>query len=162
LEIMRRIVLSFGLAVAVFWSAACFGGGAPVDTVAPVQSSALLLQTDRLGIGDSVRIVVRDQNRWDEVWSQATSNEPAARLDRPVDFATEMVLVAAAGRMDTGAQIRIDSVGVRGEELVATVVTTRDCRSFASDVYPLVMVRVTATEQRVRWIERRESTARCR
>jgi hypothetical protein len=126
---MRRIVLSFGLAVAVFWSAACFGGGAPVDTVAPVQSSALLLQTDRLGIGDSVRIVVRDQNRWDEVWSQATSNEPAARLDRPVDFATEMVLVAAAGRMDTGAQIRIDSVGVRGEELVATVVTTRDCRS---------------------------------
>lgn len=158
---MKRIPLSFGLGVAVFCGAACFGGS-PMDTVAPVEPGALVLQTDRLGIGDSVRIVVKDQNRWDEVWSQATSNEPAARLDRPIEFASEMVLVAAAGRMDTGAQIRIDSVGVRGEELVATVVTTRDCRSFASDVYPLVMVRVTATDRRVRWIERQETTARCR
>jgi hypothetical protein len=158
---MRRILLSFGTGIAVFWGAACFGGS-PMDTVAPVDQGALVLQTDRLGIGDSVRIVVRDQNRWDEVWSQATSNEPAARLDRPIEFGSEMVLVAAAGRMDTGAQIRIDSVGVRGEELVATVVTTRDCRSFASDVYPLVMVRVAATDRRVRWIERQETTARCR
>ncbi len=123
---------------------------------------AVVFSTDRLAVGDSVREVVRDQNRWDEVWAQARSAEPSAQLPRPIDFRREMVLVAAAGRMDTGAQIRIDSVGFRGEALVAHVVTIRDCRGFTSDVYPLVMMRVAKTDREVRWIERSESTERCR
>jgi hypothetical protein len=158
---MRRLSLSIWLGALALSALAC-SGGPPPDTVAPVAPGALVFGTDRLVIGDSIREVVRDRNRWDEVWSLARTAEPSAQLPRPIDFSQEMVLVAAAGRMDTGAQIRIDSVGVRGESLVAHVVTIRDCRGFTSDVYPLVMVRVARSDQTVRWIERSERTERCR
>jgi hypothetical protein len=158
---MRRFSLCIWMGILVWSGLACFGGPPP-DTVAPVSTGALVFGTDRLVIGDSVREVVRDRNRWDEVWALALAAEPSATLPAPIDFGDEMVLVAAAGRMDTGAQIRIDSVGVRGEDLIAHVVTIRDCRGFTSDVYPLVMVRVDRTDRRVRWIERSEQTQRCR
>lgn len=150
--------------VGLFMVVGACGGGpeAPVDTVRPAPATAVLFQTDRLVIGDSTRIVLRDAEEWNEVWSQATSREPSAQLERPVNFTSEMVLVAAAGRMDTGAQIRFDSVGVRGGRYVANVVTTVDCGAFTSDVYPLMMVRVARSELPVRWVERREQTSRCR
>ena len=144
--------------------ACLFGGGGPevpVDTVRPAPASAVIFQTDRLVVGDSTRMVVRDAESWNELWSLATSREPSAQLDRAMDFSNEMVLVAAAGRMDTGAQIRFDSVGVRGDRFIANVVTTVDCGGFRSDVYPIMMVRVTRSELPVRWLERREQTARC-
>lgn len=121
----------------------------------------MIFQTDRLVVGDSSRMVLRDADSWNELWSQATSREPSARLDRPVDFSSEMVLVAAAGRMDTGAEIRFDSVGVRGDRFVANVVTTVDCGGFRSDVYPIMMVRVARSDLPVRWVDRRAQTARC-
>ncbi len=158
---MRRLSLSIWVGTIVLPALAC-SGGPPPDTVAPMPASALVFGTDRLVIGDSVREVVRDRNRWDEVWARARTAEPSAQLPTPIDFSREMVLVAAAGRMDTGAQIRIDSVGVRGDDLIAHVVTIRDCRDFTSDVYPLVMVRVARDERPVRWIERSERTERCR
>lgn len=158
---MRRLLLSLWVGTIVLSALACFGGPPP-DTVAPVPTGALVFGTDRLVIGDSIREVVLDRNRWDEVWAQAKEAEPSAQLPSPIDFSREMVLVAAAGRMDTGAQIRIDSVGVRGDDFLVHVVTIRDCRDFTSDVYPLVMVRVARDERTVRWIERSERTERCR
>ncbi len=153
------LVLSCSLAA----SGCLFGGGpdTPVDTVTPLAASAVLLQTDRLVFGDSIRMAVQDREAWSEVWSRVVSREPSATLPRPVDFETEMVLVAAAGRLDTGAQIRFDSVGVRGDRYVATVVTVEDCGEFTSDVYPLVMVRVERSDLTIRWVERRERTSRC-
>lgn len=161
---MKQVALSLGIVLPLLTSACLFGGGPgePIDTVSPVTATSIVFQTDRLVIGDSSRIVVRDENRWSEVWSQASANEPSAQLSRPIDFTAEMVLVAAAGRLDTGAQIRFDSVGVRGDVFVANVVTTVDCGGFTSDVYPMVMVRTARSELPVRWVERREQTARCR
>ena len=161
---MKIVARSVALAVCLGTAGCLFGGGdpaAPMDTVAPVEAAAVIFQTDRLVIGDSTRMAVRDAEGWSEVWSRATAAEPSAQLTRPIDFAREMVLVAAAGRLDTGAQIRFDSVGVRGDRYMASVVTVEDCGGFTSDVYPVVMVRVARSELPVRWIERRERTARC-
>jgi hypothetical protein len=141
---------------------ACGGGsGPPLPPVRPVPLSDLVFRTDRLGIADSVRIVVRDDAAWGDVWSRATAGEPNVSLDRRIDFTREMVLVAAAGRMDTGSQIQIDSVGHRGEDFVAVVRTLEEC-GFQSDAYPVVIVRVARTERPVRWEERRVRSDRCR
>lgn len=154
------MVLTFSMAA----SGCLFGGGGPgepVDTVSPIPAAAVIFQTDRLVMGDSTRVAIRDSEAWSEVWSRATASEPSAQVPRPIDFTTEMVLVAAAGRMDTGAQIRFDSVGVRGDRYVASVITVEDCGGFTSDVYPIVMVRVARSVLPIRWVERRERTSRC-
>ena len=158
----RQLVVALGIGVSVF-AVACGGGAAapPPDTVAPVSPSAVVFQTDRLGIGELTRSVILDENEWTEVWSKATTSEPSAQLSRPIDFATEMVLVAATGRMDTGAQIRFESAGLRNNEFVVTVVTVSDCAGFTSDVYPVAILRVERSEQPVRWVEKVERAPRC-
>lgn len=141
---------------------ACGGGsGPPLPPVRPIALSDVVFRSDRLGIADSVRIVVRDDSAWRDVWSRATAGEPNVSLDRPIDFTREMVLVAGAGRMDTGSQIQIDSVGHRGEDFVAVVSTIEEC-GFQSDAYPVVIVRVARTDRTVRWEERRVRSDRCR
>jgi hypothetical protein len=133
-----------------------------VDTVAPVPDRARVYQTDRLGIADSLRIAVRDEFTWSEVWADATSGDPAPPPTPRIDFDRDMILLVAAGRMDPGDRIQVDSVGVRNEDLMVIVRTVVDCREFTSDVYPLEIVRTGKSDRRIRWVERREVAAHCR
>ncbi len=140
-------------------AAAC---GGPADTVAPVADWARLYQTDRLGIADSLRVVIQDRFTWSEAWADATSGDPSPPPLPAIDFGRDMILLVAAGRMDPGDRIQVDSVGVRDEDLMVVVRTIQDCREFTRDVYPLEIVLVGKSDRRVRWVERREMALHCR
>jgi hypothetical protein len=56
-------------------------------------------------------LVIRDQQSWQDLWSRMTQNSPQLALGLPtVDFAQDMVLVAAAGTRNTGGY----SVAING------------------------------------------------
>jgi hypothetical protein len=140
----------------------CGGGGGGAPSIPTFPPPAQLYYDDSGGIPDSVRLVVRDQRSWEDVWNRATSR----RADPPplptVDFSEQMVLVAAAGQMATGDRIHIDSLGVRrqltadddSEDVLDVVVqTTTGCGRFAGDTYPVEMVRVLRFDGPVAWVD---------
>jgi len=62
------------------------------------------------GLGDSVRLVVRDSRQWGEYWRRINSPFFPPPAQPPIDFAREMVVVAALGRRPSlGYDIVIDS-----------------------------------------------------
>jgi hypothetical protein len=147
--------------------AACRGGGTPVpaqpvNPMVPLAPMAQLFYDDRGGIPDSVRVVVRNEQAWQEEWARATSQRDDPPPLPSVDFDEYMVLVVAAGRMSPGDRIQVDSAGVRTErtteleEEVFEVIarTVRGCARIAADVYPLTIVRVPRFEGRVSFVER--------
>lgn len=156
---------------------ACWGGSAPApptgpehDPVMPLASTARLYYDNGGGISDSIRIVVRAPDAWNEVWERATSRQAAPPARPDVDFENEMVVVVGAGRMTPEDQIRVDSAGVRAERTVdgtleeyfEIVVRTRlGCRRFESAAFPLEIVRVPRYDGTVRWTERREQPTGC-
>ncbi|MGH7673692.1 MAG: hypothetical protein ACREMV_00345 [Gemmatimonadales bacterium] len=131
------------------------------DRVTPVLSSARVYYDDGPAFRDSVRLVVRDAETWQSIWSQATSTQASPPPLPAIDFGRHMVLVVGAGRMTPGDQIRVDSAGVRGRLFVAVVRTTLECRPFAADAYPLEIVRVARSDNPVSWVERRDRAAHC-
>jgi hypothetical protein len=144
------------------------GGGAPgVPTFPP---PAQLYYDDAGGIPDSVRLVVRGQRDWEDVWSRATSR----RADPPplpeVDFSQDMVLIAAAGQMATGDRIYIDDLSVRRqltadddpEDVLDIVVQTiKGCGRFAGETYPVEIVRVLRFDGPITWVEQSRTNPDC-
>jgi len=138
------------------------GGGATVaPSLAPVTASTRLYSDDGPAFTDSVRLAVRDMATWQQVWAQATSTQGEPPPLPQVDFSREMVLVAAAGQMHPGDQIRVDSAGVRAGVFVALVRTITACRQFPAAAYPLDIVRVLRSDLEVTWSERRERAPDC-
>src|SRR5512134_158290 len=159
---MRRPIVVLLVVGAVTTPACARGGGAAVvPSLAPVTASTRLYSDDGPAFTDSVRIAVRDMATWQQVWAQATSTQGEPPPLPQVDFSQEMVLVAAAGQMHPGDQIRIDSAGVRAGVFVAIVRTITACRQFPAAAYPLDIVRVQLSEREVTWTERRERAPDC-
>jgi hypothetical protein len=172
----RRLLLAV-LAAAVVALPGCRRGGSPAAAPppaapawTPLPAAALVFYDNSGGIQDSVRLVVRDEAALREVWGRATSNQSPPPALPAVDFGREMVVVAGAGRMTPEDQIRVDSVGVREEVTPANrrqrvmevvVHTERGCQRFASDAYPLAIVRVQRFEGEVRFVERRTRAEGC-
>lgn len=157
---MRQwLVLSVGaLATAV----ACGGGGASaLLPLRPILGTQQIYYDDGGGFPDFARIMVRDQERWEDVWARATFDQPSPPAMPVVDFQREMLIVAAAGRMSPGDRIRIDSVGVREDLYVVVVSTVVECEPFPADAYPVVIVRVPRDERAVAFSEKRTRAAHC-
>lgn len=165
-----RILLGCFLVLA----AGCRGGSPPVaaapQPAAPLAPTALLYYDNSGGIRDSVRMVVRDQERFRQIWRQATSTQSAPPAIPAVDFERAMLLVIGAGRMTPEDAVRVDSVSVREEtggegersEMLQVVVRTiRGCGGFNADAYPLAIVQVARYEGPVRFVERREAAVGC-
>jgi hypothetical protein len=138
------------------------GGGGLPPSLTPVLPSTRLYSDDGPAYTDSARLVVRDMASWQQVWAQATSTQASPPPLPQVDFAEEMVLLAAAGPMHPGDQIFIDSAGVRAGVFVAIVRTVTACRPFPAAAYPLDIVRVARSDREVTWSERRERAPDCR
>lgn len=163
------------LACALFAAAAGCAGGrgaspAPAP-MGPVPQASLLYDDDAGGgVRDSVRLVVRAPAELDDLWRRATAGQSAPPPAPAVDFAREMVVAVAAGRMAPDDRIRVDSVGLRREpgadgrvrEVLAVLVrTTEECGRYATPVYPLQVVRVRRYDGPVMFVERRERGERC-
>jgi hypothetical protein len=107
------------------------------------------------GMETTTREAIRDRGEWDRLWSRlnARGGRPITRPE--VDFAREMVLVAAMGRRRTGGYIvRIESARTEGGEVVATVVETSPgprCGAITMATAPADAVVVTRSTLPVRW-----------
>jgi hypothetical protein len=160
---MRRTIVVLLAMGGVVTGLACGrgGGGGITPSLTPVLPSTRLYSDDGPAFTDSVRLAIRDMATWQQVWAQATSTQGSPPPLPQVDFTQEMVLVAAAGQMHPGDQIRIDSAGVRAGVFVAIVRTITACRPFPAAAYPLDIVRVQLSEREVTWNERRERAPDC-
>ena len=78
-----------------------------------------------------------------------------------MDFSRSIVLLVGAGKMRTGDQIHVDSVGMRNGRLVAVVRTTVDCHSIPNAAYPFELVRVKRSDRAVSFVERRAKAPDC-
>ncbi len=132
--------------------------------LSPVLPTQRIYYDDRPPAGqfrDSTRLVIRDAQGWDDVWTRATAAQ-SPRPEQPViDFGREFVLVVGAGRLSPGDQVRVDSVGTRGKYFVAVVRTILACQRFPGDAYPLEIVKVPKTKKNVTFDERRERAQGC-
>ncbi|MFW6192997.1 MAG: hypothetical protein ACOC83_05885 [Gemmatimonadota bacterium] len=148
----------------------CGGPPPPSTTLAPVPDRARLYYDDSGGVTDSLRLVVREQEAFEDLWSRATSlrSDPPSRPE--VDFEERMVVAAAAGRTEPGDRIRVDSVGVRErrtaegdtEEVLAVVVrTVRECGGFQGEAYPVEILHVQRFDGPVEFLERQERGSGC-
>lgn len=141
------------------------------DVLGPVSPGSRLYSDNAGGFTDSTRIVVRSEEEWEGVWEQATSHRANPVPRPPVDFAENMVVVVAAGRMTPEDQIRVDSVGVRSvrnesgdlEDVYEVVVrTTEGCGRLRVDAFPFEIIRTSMFEGPVRFVERRAALEGCR
>lgn len=111
------------------------------------------------GLDTPTRETVRDAEAWHRLWTGLTARVRSPLLPLPeVDFAREMVLVAAMGQRPTGGyNLHIESARADGNELVALVVETSPgprCGVTSSLTAPADAVVVTRSTLPVRWTVR--------
>lgn len=167
---IHLVLLLAGLAVLPSCRRGGLSAPAAAPPAAPIAPTALLYYDNGGGIQDSVREVIRDAAGFQEIWTRATSPQPSPPALPDVDFRETMVLVVASGRMTPEDMIRVDSVGVHQEVtpsgnrqrvMQAIVRTIRGCGGFASEAYPLAIVRVERFDGPVRFTERTERAEGC-
>ena len=112
------------------------------------------------GFSDSTRVAVRTMSQWREVWARIAGNASPAPDAPEIDFATEMVLVAAMGTKPTGGwSVRIDRVARRGNTVWAEVTSQQPgtgCVSIAALTAPVDVVIVQRTDGKVVFVEKSE------
>lgn len=140
------------------------------DVLGPVSRESRIYSDNSGSFPDSARIVILDEETWISTWNRATTFQ-ANPAPRPfVNFADNMVIAVAAGRMTPEDQIRVDSVGVRSvrseagdlvEVFEVVVRTSEGCGRLRVEAFPLEIVRTTRFEGEVRFVERREQSQAC-
>jgi len=138
---------------------------APREAVTGVDSGAVLLHAAYSGFSESDRFVVRDSAHWARVWETAFARQTPVPPLPAVDFARDMIVVAALGaRPNGGYDIAIEGMAPEAggaEVLVATTVPGDDCVTTQAITEPVVMVRVGAVAGLIRFHEHAE-THSCR
>lgn len=117
-----------------------------------------LIAGSRSGIGDSLRLVVRDSAAWQTLWSRITNGTGYPPIPR-VDFRRDMVLVVTSGtRPSTRWEISIDSVSVRAGNLLVFVrqVVPDRCIVGGMLTHPFAVVRVPRSDRPIRFVEQHE------
>lgn len=133
----------------------------PAENLVAVDTESRLYYDDVPSFPDSIRYVVRESESWANIWAQATRGQASAPPLPFVDFSRSILLLVGAGKMRTGDQIHVDSVGTRNGRLVAVVRTTVDCHSIPNAAYPFEIVRVKRSDRPVAFVERRAKAPDC-
>ena len=113
------------------------------------------------GLTDRQRLVVRDAVTWTQVWDRIWhGRSPVPELPQ-IDFAGEMVVVAALGQRPTGGyDILVDSAEANQEGLtvrVRTISPGRTCMVTQALTQPVDIARLPRTEGAVRFEDRAEA-----
>jgi hypothetical protein len=176
---MRYRYASSLIAMAVALAAASCGRGRgqpPAPTPQPPAAVAYpapsrIYYGNAGGIQDSMRLVVREEAEFRDLWQRATSRQSSPPAPPVIDFTRDMVVVVATGRMTPDDQIQVDSAtisrapdasGRMAETLNVVVRTTQGCRRSSVDAYPLEILRLRRFDAAVRFIDRREQAEGCR
>jgi hypothetical protein len=135
----------------------------PAENLAPLDDEARIYYDDAaVAFTDSVRLTIRDVESWRNIWNRATAGQASAPPLPDIDFRRQMVLLVGAGRLRSGDEIHVDSVGTRKGVTIAVVRTTVECPAFPAVAYPFEIVRVKRSDQEVRFVERKSSPDDCR
>lgn len=107
------------------------------------------------------RTVIRDQSAWESFWANATKNFTNPPAVPSVDFAQEMVIVAAMGGRPTGGySIAIESAHEAGATVYVTVREISpgaNCVVTQAGTSPVTAARVPRRDGTVLFIERSET-----
>jgi len=160
---MPRIATVLG---AVGIVAGCQSSSSPDGTSTLIENASVtpLVHEAYTGFGEPARMVVRDAQRWVEVWARAFVGRSEVPERPAIDFSREIVLVAAQGAQGSGGyDISIDRVALKDGAIAVHVTTTSPderCLTLAVVTSPVVMVHLPRSEGRVRFIEHAR-VARC-
>lgn len=132
------------------------GGSAPVVRLR-AEAPAFTFHS---GFTTRERLVVRDAAAWKDVWGRVSAGMTPAPLPPQVDFAREMLVVAALGERPTGGYgIVVDSAQARSGGLVVTVRTIapgKGCVLTQALTQPVDIARVPRHEGQVDFEDRPE------
>jgi hypothetical protein len=154
---MRPILLCLSL-VGVL--AGCQSASSPevVHDSTSEENGEVILRANSSGFNTPERFVVRNGSQWASVWQTAFALQTPVPPRPAVDFATEMVVVAALGARPSGGYgITIDDLVAEGGGLTVFVTATspgRTCFTTQAFTQPVEMVRVRAVPGPVSFHER--------
>lgn len=105
------------------------------------------------GIADKQRLVIRDREAWRDVWKRIYSlRSPTPPLPE-IDFAREMLVVAAMGEQSNGGYgILIDSASERDKSLeikVRSISPGKGCMTTQALTAPVDVVRLPKSERAI-------------
>lgn len=107
------------------------------------------------GFGDPARIVVDDAAQWAEVWARLWNNQRPLPPLPAVDFAREVVIVAAMGSRPTGGYgVRVQDAAVQANQVVVRAVETSPgsgCVTTQAFTAPADVVKLPRTDRPVRF-----------
>lgn len=106
------------------------------------------------GIAERGEQVVRDPAAWSALWRRMTAGQSPSSLP-PVDFGSEMVLVAAMGQRSSGGYaVTIERVESTADGLTAYVTHQSPgprCGAIAAVTAPVDVARIPRSDRPVRW-----------
>lgn len=133
----------------------------PVEQWSTLGSDARLYYDDVDAFTDSTRLTITDPDTWQDIWRRATRRQASTPPTPEVNFNRQMVLVVGAGRMKTGDEIHVDSVGTLEGRVRAAITTRAQCGPIPTAAYPFEIVRVPRSIQPVVFLEQRAKGADC-
>ena len=133
----------------------------PADEMRPVAADDRIYYDDATAFRDSVRLTITDPDTWKSTWLKATEGQATPPALPPIDFQRDMLLLVSAGRLNSGDEIHVDSVGLQHGRPVAVIRTTVECRPFPGDAYPLEIVKLRRSDSALTFLERRGKTEDC-
>ena len=133
----------------------------PADEMRPVATDDRVYYDDATAFRDSIRLIIRDPDTWKTTWLRATQAQATSPELPQIDFQRDMLLLVSTGRLNSGDEIHVDSVGLQHGRPVAVVRTTVECRPFPGDAYPLEIVKLRRSDSALTFLERRGKTEDC-
>lgn len=156
---MKIVVANLAVIGSLFILGGCAGGideGIPAGVV--TLPSERIVNPETSGIADAQRRVLRSNAEWQAYWAVIHGNRTPRPSLPPVNFNDEMLIVASMGRQPTGGySISIDEVYQSPAGIVAVVTETSpapNCQVTQVVTAPVDVVRIPASNQNVRFIER--------
>lgn len=155
--------LRMAASAAVLLAAACTASPSAVPSRTEVPAGTPVTLTEltgysrhHSGIGETSRMVVASEAAWNSVVGRIYSQG----AQRPaIDFASEMVIVAAMGGRPTGGyRITVERAVRTASEVVVEVVETspgRSCGTTQALTAPVHAVRIARQDVPVRFVERK-------
>ena len=105
--------------VLLLLAAACSNGSLPEAAAAASLPFETLLQKSNPGqAGESRREVIRDPETWTRVWAELREGTSLPAEPPSVDFARDMIILAAMGTQGCVSKVTVQEVARQGQELV--------------------------------------------
>ena len=135
------------------------GTPVPITPLAPKRTGPRDSFTAFSGIGEPLRLVIREQDAWREIWKRIHRFGPfeGPNSEIPslpeVDFSREMIVVAASGsRPSGGYTVIIEAAHERNNQVeiaVRSISPGKNCASLSVVTAPVDLVRLPKTERSI-------------